>query len=200
MSCNRDGNRNLTQGSNSCDKVCIEVKRVFDAGLMQEQITGATVTLSTSAPTPLVYVSAASYSSRGTVSSVAIGATRSQDTHNARVTATVGIPMRVVFVDASGAEGYADGLLSVPLDVVMCLPEQSVIPYEFEAVVSAIASEGTITGSVATLNCCVTVIFKIVVETELIVSSYGYCRIPPLTRYESDACAGFFELPLYPGR
>ena len=108
--------------------------------------------------------------------------------------------MRIVFVDATGQEGYADGTLSIPLDVVMCLPEQSIIPFEFEAVVSAIASDGTINGTVAVLDCCITVIFKIVIETELIVSSYGYCRIPPLERYSSDACAGFFELPLYPGR
>jgi len=200
MACVRDGNSNLTTSGNACEKICIECKRVFDAGLLQEQVTGASVAFSTAAQAPFTYVSAVSYSSRGAVSGVLVERNALQGGRSSRVKATVGIPMRIVFLDGEGQEGYADGVLSLPLDVVLCLPEQSIIPFEFEAVVSAIASEGSITGTVATLDCCVTVIFKIVIETELIVSSYGYCRIPPLERYSSDACAGFFELPLYPGR
>lgn len=185
-----------------CEKVCIEVKKVFDAGLMQEQVIQASVSLTNPVPLdptlPLTFISAASSAVKGAVSAVSVDRLCGNNQRQARVRCNVGIPMCVIYSDANGIEGAASGTLTFAVDAVMCVPEASIIPFEIEAVVSAIASDGTINNTTAVLDCCVTIVLKLVVETELLVPSYGYCKIPELQQYASNACAGFFELPLYP--
>lgn len=186
-----------------CERACIEVKKVFDAGLLQQEFTNVPVALTNPVPPnptePLTFVSAVSSTSKGIVTNLRIDRLDNpQHPRQSRVRCNVGIPMTVVFVDANGAEGVADAVFPISLDIILCAPEASVIPFEVAAVVSAIASDGFITLTTATLSCCVTVILKFIIEAELLVPSYGYCRIPPMEGFSSDACAGFFELPLYP--
>jgi hypothetical protein len=79
------------------------------------------------------------------------------------------------------------------------VPEPSVIPYEVEAVVSLISTEGVYSDiNTFTVTCCITTILKVVMEVQLLVPSYGYCNIPPCQEYSQEICAGFFELPLFP--
>lgn len=49
-----------------------------------------------------------------------------------------------------------------------------------------------------TVDACVTIILKVVMEVELLVPSYGYSAIPPCQEYTQEVCAGFFELPVFP--
>ena len=74
------------------------------------------------------------------------------------------------------------------------------MPYEVQAVVSAVAPEGSFNSetNTFTIDACITVILKIVINVDLLVPSYGYCVIPPAQEYTQEVCAGFFELPLYP--
>ncbi|MBQ9781751.1 MAG: hypothetical protein IJW26_01040, partial [Clostridia bacterium] len=75
----------------------------------------------------------------------------------------------------------------------------SIMPYEVEAVVSVVASEGTYTSeNTFTITACTTSILKIVMMVELLIPSYGYCQIPTCQEYTQEICAGFFELPLFP--
>ena len=100
------------------------------------------------------------------------------------------------------------GTVTVPVDVVMFLPEPSIIPYRIEASVSAVSPEGQysqtqeidgVTYYIFVINCCVTAILKVTMDVELIVPSYGYAVIPPCQEYTEEVCSGYFELPLYPG-
>ena len=49
-----------------------------------------------------------------------------------------------------------------------------------------------------TIDGCMSVILRVVVEAEILVPTYGYCQIPPCQDFAQDVCSGFFELPLYP--
>jgi len=92
--------------------------------------------------------------------------------------------MECIYVDADGREGKANTSISVNEDVILFVPEPSIIPYQFEAVVSAVALDGAPEGEDCfRCNVCLTVILKVVIETELLLPSYGYCRIPPCQEF-----------------
>lgn len=184
-----------------CEKVCIQVKKVFDACLRQVQDDNVVVTLSNFRPPnpagALTFVSCRSSTQKGVIGNLIVDRLTDRPRF-ARVRCNVGIPQQCIYVDAAGAEGMAQGMLNVPIDVLMCVPEQSLIPFEFEAVCSSVCPEGTIQTATLTADACITIILKIVVEAEILVPSYGYCQIPPCQEFSNQICASFFELPLYP--
>lgn len=185
-----------------CEKVCIQVKKVFDACLKQQHITNTQIALSNFTPAnpayPLTFVSGqSSTTTLPTLTNVVI--TRFDDRPNfAHISATANIPIEIVYTDANNVQGVATGVLSLPQDVVLFLPQASIIPYKVELVASAIIAQATFDENIATVEGCVMMIIKIVAETELLVPSYGYCHIPQCQEFSTNVCQGFFEMPLFP--
>ncbi len=185
------------------EKVCLQVKKVFDACIKQMQEENLTVTVANPVPAdptyPLTFVSGKSTRSYGTVENLVIDLLPDRP-RCARVQCTVNAPIEVVYVDANGVEGKGTAVISVPEDVILYVPAPSIIPYTVEAVVSVVAPEGEyLSGLSFSISACISVILKVVMDVELLVPSYGYCAIPPCQEYSQEVCAGFFELPLYPG-
>ncbi len=185
-----------------CEKVCIQVKKVFDACIKQMQEDDVALVLCDFCPPnpaqPLTFVSARSTTPKGIVSNLIIDRLEDKP-RQARVRCTVTIPMEVIYVDANGVEGKAKTCLSIAEDIILFVPEPSIIPYQFEAVVSAVGLDGVQSAdNIFVCDVCVTVILKIVIESELLVPSYGYAQIPPCQEFTQEVCTGFFELPLYP--
>ncbi|MBQ3572322.1 MAG: hypothetical protein IJA15_05810 [Clostridia bacterium] len=186
-----------------CEKVCVQAKKVFDACIKQTQEEGIVLTLTNLTPEnptyPLTFVSAKSTSTKGTITSLQVD--RLTDRPNfARVQVTTTVPLEVIYTDANGVEGSATSSTTLTSDVILYVPEPSIIPYYIEAGVSIIAPEGVFdtTNNTFTVSCCVTVILKVLMEVELLVPSYGYATIPPCQEYTQEVCSGFFELPLFP--
>lgn len=185
-----------------CEKVCVEVNKVFDACIKQTQEEGLVLNLTNLTPTtpvyPLTFISAKSIGNQGTVSNLSID--RLQDRPNfARVQVTVTVPVEVLFADANNVEGKATSTVTFTEDVIMFVPEPSVIPYTVNSVVSLVSTQGVYTQeNQFTCSACVTLILKIVMTVDLLIPSYGYCNIPPCQDYSQEVCAGFFELPLFP--
>lgn len=185
-----------------CEKVCIQVKKVFDACLKQQHITDTQVQLSNFTPAnptfPLTFVSGqSSLTVKPTLSNLSV--TRFTDRPNfAHISAIANIPIEVVYTDANGVQGVASGMIALPQDVVLFLPQASIVPYQVELVASAIIAQGTFDGSVITVEGCVMMIIKIVAETELLMPSYGYCHIPQCQEFSTNVCQGFFDMPLFP--
>ena len=185
------------------EKVCIQAQRVFDACIKQSQSDGIVLNITDPVPAnptyPLTFISARSTTSAGVVTAFQVD--RLPDRAGcARVQATVDIPVEVVYTDANGVEGKATSTVTVSEDVILFVPQPSVMPYEVQSVVSAVSHEGTFNASdnTFTVDLCITVILKIIISVDLLVPSYGYCLIPPAQEYTREVCAGFFELPLYP--
>ena len=184
------------------EKVCIQAEKIFDAAIKQTQIENYALTLTDITPAtvtyPLTFVSARSTTSQATVTGLTVD--RQADRHCARVQATVSVPMEVLFTDAAGVEGSATATVTLNQDVLMFVPAPSIIPFTVQAVVSAVAPEGTYNPDTQgfTVSICVTVILKVSMPVELLIPTYGYCAIPPAQEYSQEVCAGFFELPLYP--
>ena len=185
-----------------CEKVCVQAKKVFDACMQQTQLTGVVldiINLTPDNPTyPLTFISAKSTTSQGVISNLVIEPLAERP-NSARVRTDVIIPVSVAYTDANGVEGAATSTITVTKDVILNVPSASIMPYTVEAVVSLVSTQGTYTGeNQFTIDACVTIILKIVMEVELLIPSYGYAAIPPCQEYTQEVCAGFFELPMYP--
>ncbi len=185
-----------------CEKVCIQAKKVFDACMQQSQLNDIVLNLTNPTPAdptyPLTFISAKSTVSQGVISNLLIDPL-SERPNSARVRADVTIPVSVAYTDANGVEGVATSTVTITKDVILNIPSASIMPYSVEAVVSLVSTQGTFSGeNQFTIDACVSIILKIVMDVELLIPSYGYCAIPPCQDYTQEVCAGFFELPMYP--
>ncbi len=185
-----------------CEKVCVQVKKVFDACMQQTQLTNVVIAIDNPTPSnptyPLTFISAKSTVSQGTVSNLLVEPLAERP-NSARVKTDVIIPVSVAYTDANGVEGVATSTVTVPKDVILNIPSASIMPYNVEALVSLVSTQGSYSGDGQfTMDACISVILKIVMEVELLIPSYGYTPIPPCQEYTQEVCAGFFELPMYP--
>ncbi len=185
-----------------CEKVCIQAEKIFDAGIVQTRIENYSVVPASFLPAsptyPLTFLSARSLSSEGIVSDLNVE--RQPDGQYARIQAKITIPVEIVYLDAGGAEGKALGSVVLNEDVLMFVPQASVMPFTVSAIASCVSPEGrwdAVSNSFI-LSACLTVILKVSMQVEILVPSYGYCAIPPAQEYSQEVCTGFFELPLYP--
>lgn len=185
-----------------CEKVCIQAKKVFDACMQQSQLTGIVLNIENPTPAnptyPLTFISSRSLTSQGVISNLLIDPLPERQ-NSARIRADITIPVSVAYTDANGVEGVATSSVTITKDVILNVPSASIMPYSVEAVVSLVSTQGTYTGvNQFTIDACVSIILKIVMDVELLIPSYGYTAIPPCQDYTQEVCAGFFELPMYP--
>ncbi len=195
-------NGNPLQGL--CEKACIQTRKVFDACMKQIQLDGASVTLTNQTPesptTPLTFVGCTTVSNDVTINNLVVDRFEDKPCF-ARVTGSVAIPVTVNYTDNSGTAGSGTATITVPIDVVLYVPQPSIIPYQVTAFASAICSGGAfVEDATFTINSCITLILRVVVDAELLVPTYGYCQIPPCQDYTQDVCSGYFDLPLYPSQ
>lgn len=185
-----------------CEKVCIQVDKVFDACMMQTTLDSTSVSLTNITPEsptlPLTFVSGSSTTSNGTITALTVTPI-SDKPGLSRVTATISIPVQINYTDANGTAGSGTGAVAITQDVIMCVPSGSVIRPQIAATVNMSAPRGTYVGDYTfTITACVTVILKVLAEVNLLIPSYGYCKIPQCTEFSQDVCQGVFDMPLFP--
>lgn len=206
------------------EKVCIQVKKVYDACLQQDLLEDKEVTIWVhgSFTEPLTFVSCRSKTSSGIVKNLRVD--RLEDRPNlARVRAKVIIPLLVEFIDKDGKRGTGKGFICIDKDVILYVPDESVIPFEIEATVGATCADGEFQGGGRScsegedetveethahdkcgrhftfeLDICYTIILKVVAEVELLIPAFGFCFIPPCEEFAENICEEFFNLPLFP--
>ena len=117
----------------------------------------------------------------------------------ARIRGTVDIPIDILFTDARCKEFMGHSTVSVPKDVLLCVPDESIVPYTIDTLVSAICVSGKHCGNnTFDITICVTIVLKIIAEVEMMIPSYGLCSIPPCEEFAENVCDEFFSLPLFP--
>ena len=204
--CNRTGNcypgpitGNPLNGI--CEKACIQVDKVLDSGMRQIQESNVEVTLENQTPadptTPLTFVSAQNNGDT-TIENLVIE--RLADKPNfARVSFNAVVPIIVTYTDANGVTGTGTSTISIPNDIVLFVPQPSIVPYKIEVFGAMTSPSGNwVDGSAFTLSACVTLITKVIAKTEILVPSYGYCTPPPAQEFTQEVCSGVFELPIFP--
>jgi len=117
----------------------------------------------------------------------------------ARVRCSVSVPVDVLFVDQRCQEWMGQTSICVDKDVLMCIPDDSIIPFTLESLVSAICVSGTYIGNCTfEITICVTVVLKVLAEVDIMVPTYGFCQVPPCEEFAENVCDEFFSLPLFP--
>lgn len=195
------GNINGNPMNGLCEKVCIQTIKIFDACMLQTSL-DSTITLTDLSPSnptlPLTFVSGSSTSTQGSITSLTI--TPITDRQGlSRVTATISIPVQIAYTDAGGVAGTGVGNITLTQDVVMCVPSGSVIQPNISATVNMTSPRGSyVSDNTFSITSCITVILSVQAPVNLLIPSYGYCKIPPCTEFSQDACQGVFDLPLFP--
>ena len=187
-----------------CEKACIQTTKVFDACMKQLQLDATTITLADVSPAdpvaPLTFVSCTTETNDVTIENLVVDRFDDKPCF-ARITGTVAVPIAVNYTDANGTAGSGTGTINVPIDLVLYVPQPSVVPYRVTAFANAICAGGTfVSDTTFTINACVTLIVRVVVDAELLIPTYGYCQLPPCQDFTQDVCTGFFDLPLYPSQ
>jgi len=242
---------NILTGLNQ--RVCIQVKNVYDSCLSQQQLDDEEVTISNivpvlpssnckctnsvscncrcsdnkctctcpgcgagishaeavenaeNSPCPLpqpygawTFESCRSSTTAGTISNLSIERMCDRPQF-ARVKCSIDVPVDVLFVDQRCQEWMGQTSISVDKDVLLCIPEDSIIPFTLESLVSAICVSGTYIGNCTfEITVCVTVVLKVLAEVDIMVPTYGFCEVPPSEEFAENICDEFFSLPLFP--
>ena len=117
----------------------------------------------------------------------------------ARVRCTVDVPLDVLFLDQRCQEWMGQTVIQVDRDILLCIPDDSIIPFTLESLVSAICVSGSYIGNCAfEITLCVTVVLKVIAEVDILVPTYGFCQVPPCEEFAENVCDEFFSLPLFP--
>ncbi len=203
--CNRTGNIPGVMTGNPlngiCEKACIQTNKVLDSCMKQLQETNLQLALTGQTPAspalPLTFVSATTQEGT-TISGLVVD--RLLDRPNfARVSGSVNVPLVVTYTDANGVAGTGNTTITVPFDVILFIPQPSVVPYTIEAFGAASVPSGVyVSDSTFSISACITVIIRVIVRAEILVPSYGYCSAPPCQDFTQDVCSGVLELPIYP--
>ena len=117
----------------------------------------------------------------------------------ARVRCTVDVPLDVLFLDQRCQEWMGQTVVKVDKDILLCIPDDSIIPFTLESLVSAICVSGSYIGNCAfDITVCVTVVLKVLAEVDILIPTYGFCQVPPCEEFAENVCDEFFSLPLFP--
>ena len=202
------------------ERVCVQVKRVYDSGLIQEQLDNKDIVITNYAVVPscntcgngcggnevdpcppvapITFESCRSSSSQGTIRNLCIERLCDRPCY-ARVRCTIDVPIDILFSDCRCIQYVGQGVVNLPVDILLSIPDEAIVPYCIESMVSAICVSGTYRGdNVFRLTICVTAALKVIAEVEMLVPSYGFCTIPPSEEFAENVCDEFFALPLYP--
>lgn len=184
-----------------CERVCIQTTKVFDSCMKQILIQNEqlTVTYSGTPTEPLTFISAENTPNTSTtITNLVVNRLVDRPCY-ARVSGNLNIPTTVTFTDNVGVTGTGTGTVVVPFDVILFVPEPSIVPYTIQGFGSVSSNIGSYTSShLFTLDICLTMIIRVVVLAEICVPSYGYCQIPPCAEFETDQCSAVFDLPVFP--
>ncbi|MDR1600445.1 MAG: hypothetical protein LBS11_11345 [Oscillospiraceae bacterium] len=205
------------------EKVCIQVKRVYDSCLSQDPLknqevefsqfaavpkttcttTGSCIavddgTTSNQPVAPIVFESCRSSTTQSEITSLTVERLCDRPCF-ARVRATIDVPIDILFSDAKCNEFIGRAVVTVHKDVLLSIPDESIVPYSIESMGSAICVSGSYIGNNKfKMTVCVTVVLKVLAEVEILVPSYGFCSIPPCEEFAENVCDEFFSLPLFP--
>ena len=117
----------------------------------------------------------------------------------ARVRCAVDVPLDVLFLDQRCQEWMGQTTITVNKDILLCIPDDSIIPFTLESLVSAICVSGSYMGNCTfEITVCVTVVLKVIAEVDILVPTYGFCQVPPCEEFAENVCDEFFSLPLFP--
>ena len=206
---NNNPNRPCQINSNAlsgvCEKVLIEVDKIFDACLSREDNVQYILSLSNFIPTtyaePLTFVTADSIPTQpATITQTSIERIDSRPNF-ANVSLTLSIPVQVNFNDANGNPVTANATITTTRSVVLFMPQDSLTPLEVRASAYFSGQIGVLSDATTlTVTGCLQIIIKVIANVDILVPSFGYPCLPPCHELDvtPQTCQNFFNQPIYP--
>ena len=93
---------------------------------------------------PLTFVSVTTFPNQTTINNLVVDRFDDKPCF-ARVSGTVTVPIEISYTDANGTSGTATSEISVNSDVVLYVPQPSVVPFTVEAYINALSPDGVST-------------------------------------------------------
>jgi hypothetical protein len=183
-----------------CERVCIDVKRIYDGCVFRDPSDTFTLTLTNFSPAgttpPYTFVQVRSNGEPVTLSNLTVTAGTDE---RMRVTYVANIPVTVAFTDSAGVSGTATSVISLNRDILLKVPSDPFVPYAIEAAANVLGNIGTfISDNVVRVTCCVVLVTRVVVRDEILVPSYGECEYPQCREFsDSGICPGLSEVPSF---
>lgn len=200
MACNTNCNSTgLGCSSNKCEKVCIEVNRVFDANVQRNSLEDVVldVTFPPNTPTTGLTVQSISNSGQGVVSDLVI--TPLAPSRRSRVSYTLTIPIVIVAADSVGTTYTGTASLVLTRDIIMNLPASgAIMSIDIEVAANLTGIPVSLSAGVLVANLCVILVTKAVAPVILVVPTYGYPVLPAAQPFVADVCSGILAQPLFP--
>ena len=182
-------------------RVAICVRRVLDSSKKNITKENTTIFLSNINPElkpPFVFISATTSQVEAIVRDLIIKKIDDRSCF-ARVRCKIIIPLDIVFEDDRGERGRATSQICIDEDIIMFVPQASIFPFEVVASASVTCTNGIFESSDSLrVTACITLITKVVAQTDLLIPSYGFCPSPRAVDFREEVCNDFFDLPLYP--
>ena len=178
------------------ERVCLNVRKIFDGCITRYQDRRFSLTFMEplQGVAPFTYVGTRG-SGGSQISNLII--TPLDDNRN-RIQMNVTTPVTVTYTDSTGATFTAVSSITIPRDVILDLPEDSLAPYSIEVSTGIASSLGEFENGMVVIRACVVQIIRVIVNVDILVPSYGYCEYPPCEEYSDEVCQGLFNLPIFP--
>lgn len=185
-----------------CERICVELKKVFDACVLQVRLENVQLLAANFFPAapaqPLTFVSSSSALQPCTISNLVVE--RIPDRQNfAFISGIANIQATIQYTDANAVPGTATSTLGVPFSATLFVPQDALTPVTIECMASYVSTQGEYIGNdLFEIDACVTIIVKVVGIVDVLLPSYGYCPIPEAQCTSDDLCSGFFNAPIFP--
>lgn len=188
----------LSNTTAKCEKVCVEVRRIFDACIQKKSVENARLTVSFPRSQDAVGKEVESITNNGPCVVSDLTITPLPDSVCSRVRYTLTIPICVVKEECghvvTGTTSY-----TLQQDLLLKIPASSVlVPVEIQAVCNVTGLNGVLSDSVLTCTLCISIITKVYADVIISIPTFGYPCIPPCQEFEEDICEGVFNRPIFP--
>lgn len=175
------------------ERFCIEVPRVFDGCVSKYNNVAFAFSVDaipTDAVAPFTFVNACSNgdATMRDLRTIPLGNGCS------RVASDVRIPLIVNFKDSLGKCYSGTASIVIFRDMMLKIPYNSLSPYQIKVAVNFISSIGSfISSDTVSIQACYIIVMKVIVMTDILVPSYGFCVYPECNNLSGDECNQMFE-------
>lgn len=176
-----------------CERVCIEVNKVFDGCITRFEDEVFTATVTGELTPPYTYTGARS---NGTTQIRSLSVTQIEGTLY-RVRFETDIPVTISYTDAQGNAGTAQTTITLSRDLSLNLPTEALVPYEIKSSAGLLSTIGSFNGNEVSFRACVVQVVKVVAPVDLLVPTYGYCEYPECSSTRT-VCEQINNIPLFP--
>lgn len=177
-----------------CERMCIEVRQVFDGCERRESnISAITQFTDFTGGAPYEFVSIRSFGN-STVTDLRTIEGRGCS----QVECTINVPLLLTYRDANCNVGTARGTLRINRSVSLQLPSNSLLPFTVEPTVVLFCDNGSfLNADTVSYTYCIVEVLKVIVPADILVPTYGYAVYPDCAECGAS-CPGILTASLFP--